>query len=120
MNGIYQNKVLQLPTLSDTKYENIFKLFKTENNQYFYNIINTVYFPKLINETMIDYITVRQRLPWTMISYNAYKTIDLWWLICLVNNIYNPIIIPNIGTTLKILKPTFVRQVIDELQTYLT
>lgn len=119
MSGIYQNKVAGLPELKLTKYENIFKLYKTSDNLYFYNILKGIYLPKDLDETKVYYQSIATKMPWTLVSYNAYNTIDLWWLICLANNIFNPIKFPEQGTLLKIIKPTYVTQLLDEIQTAL-
>ena len=114
--GQYQNQIAALPPLNDLRYENIFRVYQTNQNQYYYNILNTIYLPEQIDSTKTYTITVKQNMPWTMISYNAYQTIELWWLICLVNKIYNPIKNPSTGTTLQIVQPQYVRQILDEIK----
>jgi len=118
MNGTYQNKIAGLPELKLTRYENIFKLYK-KDNFYFYNILKGIYLPSNLDETKVYYQLIATRMPWTLVSYNAYNTTDLWWLICLANNIFNPVKFPEQGTLLKIIKPTYVTQVLDEIQTAL-
>lgn len=119
MDGIYQNKVAGLPELKATKYETIFKLYKNNDNFYYYNILKAIYLPKNLDDTKVYYQSVTTKMPWTLVSFNAYNTIDLWWLICLTNNIFNPLKFPAQGTLLKIIKPAFVSQVLDEIQTAL-
>lgn len=116
MDGKYQNQITTLPKLNDLRYENIFKMYKTPDNQYYYSILQAINFPDFIDDTKIFYIQVRQNLPWTAISYNAYQTIELWWLICLVNKIYNPVKGPSAGTVLKIIRPEYIRSIIDEIR----
>ena len=116
-NGNYQNKIKALPSLKNTRYENIFKLYKNENiNQYYYNLLQSIYLPENINDDFIYYQLVNERIPWTIISFNAYKTIDLWWLICLTNKIYNPVKYPDRGTLLKIIKPIYVNTILNEIK----
>jgi len=57
--GQFQNSVDDLPRLLPTRYENIFKLYKTEYNQYYYNILNTVQFPDDLNPSVYYEITVQ-------------------------------------------------------------
>lgn len=116
MPGIKQNFIRELPQLKTTRYENIFKLYSTENNQYFYNLLQSIYLPQNIDENYVYYQQINKRTPWTIISFNAYKTIDLWWLICLANQIYNPIKFPETGTIVKIIKPQYVSVVLNELK----
>ncbi len=116
-NGNFQNKIKALTPLKNTRYENIFKLYKTgDKSQYFYNLLQSIYLPENLNEDFIYYQLVNDKIPWTIISYNAYKTIELWWLICLTNKIYNPIKYPDRGTLLKIIKPIYVNTVLNEIK----
>ena len=39
VNGEYQNNIDALPDLNIYRYERIFKLYKTKNSQYFYNLL---------------------------------------------------------------------------------
>ena len=55
-------------------------------------------------------------MPWTTVSYNAYKTIHLWWLICMLNKIRNPVKFPERGMIIKIIKPDYVNLVLREIQ----
>jgi len=119
MNGVFQNNVTDLPSLKTTRYENIFKLYATDANQYYYNLIQSVYLPDNISEEYIYYQLVSQKMPWTIISYNAYKTIDLWWLICLTNKVYNPIKFPEQGKLIKLIKPESVNAVLNEIRSAL-
>ena len=90
--GDYQKDVLALPKLSDYRYENFFKTYLTENNQYFYNLLSfTVYILDELDTSTYYEITIDKSIPWTAISYNEYRNIDLWWLIMVVNKIYNPL-----------------------------
>lgn len=116
MEGVYQNNVETLPSLRITRYENIFKLYTTEQSQYYYNLIQSVYTPEEISEEYIYYQTISQKMPWTMVSFNAYRTIDLWWLICLVNKIYNPVLTPRQGTLIKLIKKEYVSIVLNEIR----
>jgi hypothetical protein len=116
-NGNFQNKIKALTPLKNTRYENIFKLYKTgDKSQYFYNLLQSIYLPENLNEDFIYYQLVNDKIPWTIISYNAYKTIELWWLICLTNKIYNPVKYPDRGTLLKIIKPIYVNTVLNEIK----
>mgnify|MGYP003341150622 CR=1 FL=1 len=116
-DGKYRNQIPQLESLSDLRYENIFKMYQTSDGRYFYNILKKVSFPTNLSENIFYTITVNERVPWTTISYNAYGTIELWWLIMLVNNLTNPVSVPR--GTIKILKMDYVRPVISEIQSQL-
>ena len=59
---------------------------------------------------------IQENLPWTTISFNAYGNIELWWLIMLVNKIYNPIKGATSGMVLKIIKPEFIPSILQEIK----
>lgn len=113
--GQYQNNITGLPTLSNLKYENIFKIYQDSNGYYKYNPLTTISFPGISDQVdLYDNVAVNERMPWTVISYNAYGTIDLWWLIALINNVTNPLELANVGTV-KVLKAAYVSSVISQL-----
>jgi len=121
--GFFRNDNAQFSELPDNSYENIFRMYSTRyfsNQEYFYyNLLNTVYFPKKIPSAFFYVITLNRLLPWTSISYNEYQTMNLWWLICLVNQIDNPVKYPVPGTQLKIIKTEYIRQILDDIRTQL-
>lgn len=121
--GFFRNDNAQFSELPDNSYENIFRMYSTRyfsNQEYFYyNLLNTVYFPKKIPPAFFYVITLNRLLPWTSISYNEYQTMNLWWLICLVNQIDNPVKYPVPGTQLKIIKTEYIRQILDDIRTQL-
>lgn len=115
--GNYQSDFPSLQRLNEFQYENFFKIYLTEENQYFYNLLSfAVYILDELDPSTYYEIRVDKRLPWTAISYNEYRNIDLWWLIMVVNKIYNPIEFPEQGSKLKILYPQYVRAVITKLK----
>ena len=113
--GQYQNTISALPDLNIYRYEKILKLYQTGNSQYFYNLIQSVFLPDKLDKRALFYITVQQQQPWTTISYNAYKTIELWWLILLTNKIYNPFKLPSTGTVLAIIKLQYIPDILKEI-----
>lgn len=113
--GTYQNKIADLPSLTEYRYENIFKVYKTEEFGKFYNILKTISLKGALSESMYYTVPVNGRMPWTIISYRAYQTIDLWWLILLVNGIMDPTTIKNISSV-KIIKPEFVHTIITQIK----
>jgi len=104
----------------EVSYENIFRVYSTENsnesNFLFYNLLNIIYLPSELQTGPYYTITVTRLMPWTAISYNEYRTIDLWWLIVVANNISNPVQYPVPGTQLKIIRPEYVPNIINEIQ----
>lgn len=115
--GSYQKDISTLTELSEFQYENFFKLYLTENNQYYYNLQSfTLFFLDELDSSVYYEIDVSKSIPWTAISYNEYRTMHLWWLIMIVNGIYNPLSFPEPGTKLKILLPQYVKIVLNKIK----
>lgn len=116
MDGEFQDDINILPALDNVQLEKIFKLYKTENNQYFYNITKTINIDyNNLNPNTFYTKNVSHKMPWTSISFDEYKTIYLWWLICIINGIDNPVKYAEVGSTIKILKPEFVNILLQEV-----
>lgn len=115
--GDLQINIQSLPTLREYQYEKFFKLYLTEENQYFYNLQSfSVYFLDELDPSTYYEIQIGKNIPWTTISYNEYQTMNLWWLIVLINKIYNPLQFPNPGTKLKILHPQYVKSILTKIK----
>jgi len=114
MDTIQQNSIPGLPQLSEYKYENIFNMYQLDDGTYFYNINRTVTIPDDIDKNAYYTTVVNGRSPWTTISYRAYGTMDLWWLIVILNKIKNPLVPPS--GKIKILRPEYITSVITEIK----
>ena len=120
MDGNYQNNIFELKNLALTRYEKIFKVFNTgDKNFFYYNIIKKISIPNSLDSRLFLNIMLPKGLPLTTLSYNAYGTIDLWWLILIINNITNPIKDLPIGKKIKLIKPQFIEQVLDNIESQL-
>lgn len=113
--GDYQNKFDNLPSLSPNLYENIFKI-GFDNNHPYYNLFKTIIIPKDLNENLFFEIKTLPNDTWTNLSYIYYDTIELWWLIAILNNVFNPFEIP---TRLRILKPEYLDEILGVIQSQL-
>ena len=111
----YQNEIKELPSLDDVRYENIFKLAKSEK-YFFYNIIKKISIPDDIQSDIYYELRINSNKPWTTLSNEVYGTQDLWWLICLTNKIYKPINNPELGAVYKIISPDFVNPILAEIK----
>lgn len=103
-------------TLSPQQYENIFNIYEDSDVGYFYNLLKTVNFPSDINPDVYDVYTVQPNDTWPLISWKTYNTIFLWWSICSVNNIQNPLIMPQPGVELKILKSIYLQSLLNNIR----
>jgi len=109
-----QNQITELPKLKPENMENIFNVQKNTDNKYFYNLLQTIELPDNLPEGYYNTYTVKYQDTWPTISYTAYNTPNLWWLIAGANNIMDPTSIPTPGTKLKIYKPDIVSLILDQ------
>ena len=116
MDGEFQDKVDLLPDLELYRYENIFKLYKQgENDYYYYNILKKIKIPEDINEEIFDFVKLPDAMPLTTLSYRIYGTTYLWWLIMIVNDISNPMSIES-GKRVRIVKKPFLRILLENIK----
>ena len=117
--GQYQNNVVTLPKLQNTRYENIFKVFKVlkdkDNSYYFYNINNKVMIPVNLNDNVYNTIAISRNTAWTTLSYRLYGTIDLWWLIFLINK-PKDIFLARSGETYKYIKIDYLDDILSDIE----
>ena len=101
-------------------YENIFNTYSLENNNgdkyVFYNILNKVSIPNNIDDNVFDRLAVPGHMPLTTISYRIYKTMHLWWLIMVCNNIKNPVKLIAPGTIIRTIKPQYLATVLNSIK----
>ena len=116
MDTVYkQSEILGLPILGNNRYENIFNLYVNDDDKFFYNLKKSINFPSNVDERIIDSFTLDRNVPWTIISYNIYGTIFLWWSITELNKISNPVIMPEIGTIIKYIKPSYIQELLSQI-----
>ena len=117
--GLPQNQVNFLPNLARTRYENIFKVYKLlkdkDNSYYFYNILNKVMIPDSIDKNIYNTLTPAKNTAWTILSYRIYGTMDLWWLIYLINKPKN-IFLAQASVAHKYIKPEYVDSILTDIE----
>jgi hypothetical protein len=117
MDGNYQNDINELKELELYQYENIFKLYQTgEKEFYYYNIIKKITLPKDIDNEYFFTYNIQKNTPFTTLSYQAYGTTQLWWLICIVNDIKFPQDPKLVGKTIKIIKREYIKPILDSIK----
>lgn len=112
------NEIKELPKINSENMENIFNVYQDENGMYFYNLLQTITFPQnLPYQNLFDSYVVKSGDSWPLISFNTLNNTGLWWIICLVNNIINPVKPPTSGDTLKIPVASLVREILNHVRT---
>jgi len=117
INGALQNQVDELTSLNSNLYENIFNVNLIDgdgSDLYFYNILNKVVFPDDISDEYITEVVINVDKPWTTLSHEIYGTIQLWWVIVLLNK-PDYIFKAQAGTTYKFIKPGFINAVLQQI-----
>jgi hypothetical protein len=114
--GSFRKDIPYLPEIDEYSFESFLRMYLTKDNQFYYNILGaSVFFEGELDPSTYYKIKITRKMPWTTVSYNEYRNINLWWLILAVNKIVNPVEYPTPGTELKILYPKYVRYVIDKI-----
>lgn len=114
------NDIKNLTTgkISPINYENMFNVFEENeilDEKYYYNILKTIIVPENLDESYyFDYI-VQGGETYPMISNNIYGDPRGWWLICIANNIHNPISFPQAGLKLKILNRNVAKSILSKI-----
>lgn len=112
----HQNDIPELPNIGKYMMENMFPVHKSEDNQYFYNIIRTVSAPETLSNDRCYTYKVPAPTPMTNLSYRVYGRMELWWLICVINKIDNPVQLIQAGTLLKIIKPSYLDEILNKVK----
>ena len=110
-----QSDFKDLPSLSVYRYENFFNIYKDEDQTKFYNLLKSVNIFPAEDSFVEDVYYTEPNDTWISISYKYYNTVYLWWLVCEYNRITNPLILPELGTELKLLKAEYVWPIMTEL-----
>lgn len=106
----------ELIPLADTAYEQIFRVYKDNDIFYAFNILKTIHIPKDIHEDMYHYVRLSGKTSWVGLSMEMYGTIKLWWLICIVNKINNPVQFPTPGMRVRVIKKDLVGQILKQIK----
>jgi len=114
--------------LTQIEKDNLLKLYKEDfanffnvsydGDKYMFNINKNMYFSNIENLALSYYhnYEVQSNDNWSTISYKQYNTIELWWLICRVNQIWDATVNPKPGNILKILNQEVVDEIINSIR----
>ncbi|MBC8416812.1 hypothetical protein H8E06_00600 [bacterium] len=112
-----RNEVNDLGKIDISFYETLFKVYKIDKH-YIYNILRKVSLPDgLLDDRYFEYIVVHTSSPWTLVSNKAYGSIKLWWLICIVNGVWNPVHNAQPGIPIRVLKSEYVGDILNTINT---
>ena len=105
-----------IPAISDEYYENIFNVYNTEDDYYYYNISKKVSFDvSNVDNANVEYVYIDAAMPLTTISYNLYGTIYLWWVVALMNKL-NPMIVPAAGSVFMVPTKNYIATILQAIK----
>lgn len=88
---------------------NLFIQFLDKNNNYVYNINDSVALNFLDpSDSLVSIYAVGDKDTFQTIAYKFYGTTRLWWLVARLNNVSDAFERPKSGTYLKILNPSLI------------
>jgi len=110
-----QNQINDLNNLKVENLENIFNVYTDKDRRYFYNILQTVVVPSNLPKGYYNEYTIQEEDTWPYISYKAYRTPNLWWVIVSANDIINPTGKLVVGTKIRLLKSEVVKSILEQI-----
>jgi hypothetical protein len=114
------SQIPELPQIQTMRYENIFNVYKkTKDGKdfYFYNINNKIVLPVNIDEVYLQTFQLDRTIPWTILSYNLYGNIYLWYILYILNKSNNnkPDFHARAGSTIVFIRPEFISSVVKSI-----
>lgn len=78
--------IADLPNVSKYNFERLLRVYTTEDNKFYHNLGASFNFDEQVIKEQTDVIEVVANTPWTTLSFNLYNTIQLWWVLQLLNS----------------------------------
>lgn len=116
--GVYINEIPSYIEIETISYENFFKIHIYNDEFTFFNIlkkINILTNSDDIDPTFFKSYNVDVDIPWVVMSYKIYGTVNLWWLLCLINGVQDATKNPELGTTIRALKTQYINTIINQI-----
>jgi len=111
-----RNDITDLPSISLYSFENFLNVYKDSDTGYnFYNLLRSINLVPSNSDVVEDEYITTFNDTWVSIAYKQYNAMDLWWLVCVYNQIVDATKRPIPGTTLKLLKKEYVGVILSEL-----
>jgi len=104
--------------LSNASQLKLFNILQDEEGVKFQNIWRSYSLNPLIAEETLFFQAYNMNDDdwWDNISYAAYETPGLWWILCVMNNVQNPFEEVYPGKETNILRDNYIYQVIKEIE----
>jgi hypothetical protein len=104
--------------LANTSQLKLFNILLDENNTRLQNVWRSYSLNELITDETIFYQTyeIQNEDWWDNISEIFYDSPNLWWVLCIMNNIENPFEEIEAGQETKVLRENYLYQLIKEME----
>lgn len=111
-------KMLDKPDLSIYNIASLFNYYKDDDGFEFFNILKrlNLNIDNYDDKEIFSEYLLKPGDTYTKISYSYYGTIELWWLVCLVNKIDNPFKKPDIGSKIYLLNSFYMMKILDGIR----
>lgn len=95
-------------------YSTIFSKYYTLEGQSFNMINRSVHFPDDKTLKIYDKMFIASNVPWTILSWQLYGTIDHWWVLSSLNK--SDIFYAPEGLEILIIKPQYIDNILDKIE----
>jgi hypothetical protein len=113
----YGNNELKVDGLSDNSRLYMFNVLKNKELEYYFNIFrNYTMEDEYKTDKYYDTYIVDNDDWWDNISAHWYDDTELWWIICIMNDIINPFEEIYPGKIIKILKKQYCYDIIEKFK----
>jgi hypothetical protein len=94
-------------------YTKIFRLYNTKENIPFFLLNKRVEFPSDKTLDIYNSTLISSNIPWTILSYKLYGSIDYWWILCSLNS--SSIFYAKEGEYVYYIKPEYMDLIINSI-----
>jgi hypothetical protein len=94
-------------------YTKIFRLYNTKENIPFFLLNKRVEFPSDKTLDIYNSTLISSNIPWTVLSYKLYGSIDYWWILCSLNS--SSIFYAKEGEYVYYIKPEYMDLIINSI-----
>jgi len=93
VDNMKQNQIKDsnIKLLGTYNYEQMFNVYKDDNDFYYYNLLKNLTFPEEIESRFLRVALARPGELLPQLSFRLYGVVNLWWTIAGLNNILNPL-----------------------------
>jgi hypothetical protein len=94
-------------------YSKIFRVYNTKENIPFLLLNKRVEFPSDRSLDIYKSTLINSNIPWTVLSYKLYGTIDYWWILCSLNP--SSIFYAKEGEYIYYIKPEYIEFILNSI-----